>query len=86
MRETRFSFLPLRGSLRLAGAATWATRGGFGRLSRPCHEPLQVPMWLWLPSSARRAVGDDGRDDEPSQVRQVVGRLDPYFLLLVLFT
>ena len=41
--------------------ATWATRGGFGRLSRPCHEPLQVPMWLWLPRSARRADGDETR-------------------------
>ena len=62
------------------------TRGGFGRLSRPCHEPLQVPMWLWLPSSARRAIGDDGPDHDPSQVRQVVGRMERDFLLLILCT
>ena len=86
MSVKQIFFLPLRGSLRLQEPPTWVTRGGFGRLSMPCHEPLQVPMWLSLPSSARRAIGDDGPDHDPSQVRQVVGRLDPYFLLLVLFT
>ena len=85
MSVKQIFFLPLRGSLRLQEPPTWVTRGGFGRLSMPCHEPLQVPMWLSLPSSARRAIGDDGPDHDPSQVRQVVKRLDPD-LLLVLFT
>ena len=83
--KSRFSSCRCAAACGSQEPATWATRGGFGRLSMPCHEPLQVPMWLWLPSSARRAIGDDGPDHDPSQVRQVVKRLDPD-LLLVLFT